>query len=72
MAFLFMSGVWSILLIVIAIACVITTIIALVDILKSEFRGHDKIVWLLVILFLNFFEAILYFIMGRQQKVSNE
>lgn len=67
----FMIGVWQILLIVTAIACVITTIIALVDILKSEFTGYNKIVWLLVVLLLNFFGAVLYFIMGRQQKTQN-
>jgi len=42
---------------------------ALVDVLKSEFKGGNKIVWLLAILFLNIFGAILYVIIGRKHKV---
>ncbi|MBT3280030.1 MAG: PLDc_N domain-containing protein [Campylobacteraceae bacterium] len=42
---------------------------ALVDVLKSKFDGGNKIVWLLAILFLNIFGAILYVIIGRKHKV---
>lgn len=46
------------------------TIMALVDILRNEFSGNNKIVWVLVVLLLNFFGAILYFVIGRKQKIS--
>ncbi len=49
----------------------IPTIIALVDILRNKFNGNDKIVWVLVVLFLNLIGAILYFIIGRKQKIKN-
>lgn len=49
---------------------VLLTIIALIDILKSEFKGNDKIVWLLVVLFMNLLGALLYFIIGRKQKID--
>ncbi|MFI1770266.1 PLD nuclease N-terminal domain-containing protein [Thalassobellus citreus] len=49
---------------------ILPTIIALVDILKSEFTENNKIVWLLVVLFTNFFGAILYFLIGREQKIK--
>jgi len=43
---------------------------ALVDILKSRFReSTNKIVWLLVILFIPILGVILYFIIGRKQRV---
>lgn len=50
---------------------IIPTIIALIDILKSKFNGNDKIVWILVVLFLNFLGVILYFTIGRKQKQTN-
>lgn len=46
------------------------TVAALVDIVKSEFSGNNKIVWLLVVLLANFPGVILYFFIGRHQKVG--
>ncbi len=45
------------------------TIIALIDVLKNKFEGNDKIIWLLVVLCLNLLGAILYFTIGRKQRV---
>lgn len=45
-------------------------IFALVDILKNEFIGSNKIVWLLVVILMPVVGAILYFLMGRQQKIK--
>ena len=44
-------------------------VIALIDILKNEFSGNNKLIWVLVVLLLPFFESILYFIIGNQYKV---
>ena len=44
-------------------------IIALVDILRSEFRGNDKVVWVLVVIFFPFLGSILYFLVGRSRKI---
>jgi len=57
---------------ILAFSGIIFTIIALIDILKSEFSGNNKIVWTLVVLFLNLFGALLYFAIGRNQKVKNQ
>ncbi len=68
-----MIGAWQLILILVVLFLgVLPTIIALVDILKSEFKGHNKIVWVLVILFTNFFGAILYFLIGKEQKIKIE
>lgn len=46
-------------------------ILALIDILKSDFRGqNDKLIWALVVLLGSFVGAILYFLIGRNQKIS--
>ncbi|MBI5747871.1 MAG: PLDc N-terminal domain-containing protein [Nitrospinae bacterium] len=42
---------------------------ALVDILKSEFTGSNKIIWLLIVIFIPFLGFILYFLIGRKQKI---
>ena len=67
-----MIGAWQlILLLVVLLLGVLPTIIALIDIVKSEFKGNNKIVWLLVVLLTNFFGAILYFLIGREQKIKS-
>ncbi|WP_028891563.1 PLD nuclease N-terminal domain-containing protein [Tenacibaculum sp. 47A_GOM-205m] len=70
MTYLGMIGPWQILLILIILLGIIPTIVALVDILKSEFKGNNKIVWVLVVLFANFLGAVLYFLIGREQKIK--
>jgi len=63
----------TVILIVILIVPVflIIPIIALVDILKSEFTGNNKLIWVLVILLSWIIGAILYFFIGRNQKIQN-
>lgn len=47
-------------------------IVALIDVVKSDFRGqNDKIIWILVVLFFGFFGATIYFAIGRTQKLNN-
>ena len=71
MTYLGLIGPWQIIIILIAILFgIIPTIIALIDILKSKFNGNDKIVWVLVVLFFNLIGAILYFVIGRNQKIK--
>jgi hypothetical protein len=47
-------------------------LLCLIDILRSDFAGNNKIIWLLVVLFLPLVGAILYFFMGTDQKVRPE
>lgn len=55
---------------ILILAIVALPVVALVDIVKSNFEGNNKIVWVLVVCFFNILGAILYFIMGRNQKIS--
>ena len=66
-----MIGPWQIILILsIVFLGVIATIMALIDIVRNEFSGNNKIVWLLVVLFGYTLGALLYFIFGRKQKIQ--
>ena len=42
----------------------------LIDILKHEFTGYNKIIWLLVIIFFPVLGAILYLVFGRIQRIK--
>ena len=45
-------------------------LIAFVDILRSEFTGSNKIVWLIAVILVPFIGPIAYFFIGRKQKVG--
>lgn len=46
-------------------------LIALVDVIRSNFRSsNDKLIWVLVVLFLNIIGAVLYLLIGRNQRVA--
>lgn len=71
MMYLGMMGPWQIiLLLVVVVLGFLPTVIALVDILRNEFEGNNKLIWVLVVLLLNFFGAVLYFLIGRNQKIE--
>ncbi|WP_419768866.1 PLDc N-terminal domain-containing protein [Arcobacter sp.] len=44
-------------------------IYALIDILKSEFTGNNKLIWLIIYFILPFVGVLLYFLIGRKQKI---
>lgn len=60
---------WQILLILVLLLLLVTPIIALVDILKSNFGGNDKLIWVIIVLVGSFVGALLYYIIGRKQKI---
>jgi hypothetical protein len=43
---------------------------ALIDILKNEFTGDNKILWVLVVILVPLIGFILYFFIGRDQKIK--
>ena len=52
----------TLLIIVIALG-ILPTVLALIDILRIEFQRINKFNWLIVVLLLNLFGAILYFVL---------
>lgn len=64
-------GPWQIITILfILLIGIVPTIVALIDILKSEFKGNNKLIWVLVVLLFNFFGAVMYFLIGKEQKIQ--
>lgn len=64
-------GIGEILVLLIFLVLPITLwLIALIDILKSNFNGNNKIVWIVVVILLPILGAILYLIVGKSQKVK--
>ncbi len=68
--FEFFSGLFGFLFFILFIVPFVLWIWALVDILKSEFTGYNKIIWLLLVIFLPLLGLILYYFIGRKQKIK--
>jgi len=56
----------------IPVLAVVLLIWALVDILKSEFTGSNKLIWVLVVILLPLLGSILYFTIGTKQKIVKQ
>ncbi|MDX1315019.1 MAG: PLDc N-terminal domain-containing protein [Eudoraea sp.] len=56
-------------ILIFALFTLVITIVALIDILGNEFNGNDKLIWVLVVIFLGIIGVILYFAMGQKQKL---
>jgi|GEM_PF-1515289 hypothetical protein len=54
---------------ILALACLAAWIWALVDILKNDFSGPNKVIWLVLVLALPLIGVILYYFIGTGQKL---
>ncbi len=45
-------------------------IFAIIDVLRGNFEGNDKVVWLLVVILLYTLGVVLYFFIGRNRKIK--
>ncbi|MDB5197096.1 MAG: hypothetical protein JWP88_1467 [Flaviaesturariibacter sp.] len=46
-------------------------VLALIDILRNHFKGqNEKLIWILAVVFFPVIGAILYFIIGRRNRVG--
>ncbi len=53
------------------ISVLLLPVIALIDVVRNDFqRDNDKIIWVLIILFLPFLGSMAYFFVGVNQKVN--
>ncbi len=57
-------------ILLIVIVTLLFPVLALIDILKNEFEGNNKLIWILVVLFLWIIGAVLYYFIGRKQKIK--
>jgi len=66
-------GPWEVLfIIVLSTIGVLLPLIALIDIVRSDFKGSDKLAWIFVVLFFNVLGSILYFMIGTRHKSGPE
>ena len=65
-------GVSEIIVIFFILLPALLIIISLTDILKSNFEGNNKLIWVFIVVMLPVIGPILYFIIGRDQRISNE
>ncbi|MEN8223785.1 MAG: PLD nuclease N-terminal domain-containing protein [Bacteroidota bacterium] len=70
MQLLGVPGMWQILVILIILFALLLPVIALIDILRSEFTGSNKIVWVVVVICLPMLGTLLYFMIGVHQKIK--
>jgi len=57
---------------IIIIISIILPIIALIDILKNDFKGNEKLIWVLIVLFLSLIGVLLYYKFGVKQKIQRK
>jgi adenylate cyclase len=63
---------WSLLSAAFVIVSLVLWAIALVDVIKNEFTGHHKIIWMLVVIFLPLLGVILYYFIGRKRRIPTQ
>ncbi len=63
------SGIMILIPLLFILIQLVFSIIALVDILKNDFKDNNKIIWVIVILVMWLIGAILYYFIGRKQKL---
>ena len=56
-------------LLIFTIFAFVLYIYILIDILKHEFTGYNKIIWIIVIICFPVLGAILYLVFGRSQRI---
>ncbi len=47
---------------------ILLPLIALIDIVRNDFDGNNKLLWVLIVIFLPFLGSVLYFLIGRDQR----
>jgi len=70
MTFLFLFGAGLLLTLFIILFIILLPILALISVLMNEFQGNDKIMWVLIIIFLPFLGSVLYFLVGRDRRIN--
>lgn len=66
---LFLGGIGGLEILLLFLIPVILWLWALIDCLKSNFSGSNKLIWIVLIIFLPVLGPILYLLIGRGQRV---
>lgn len=70
MTFLFLFGGGLIITLMVILFIILLPLLALLSVLMNDFKGNDKIMWVLIIIFLPFLGSLLYFLVGRDKRMN--
>ena len=70
MTFLFLFGCGILITLLVVLLIFLIPLLALISALMSDFPGNEKILWVLIIIVLPFLGSVLYFLIGRNQRIS--
>jgi hypothetical protein len=65
-------GVGLILLSIVSLFAIILPIICLISILKNDFKNNDKLIWVIVVIFIPILGSILYLLIGRKKRLDHK
>ena len=68
MTFLFLFGGGLLITLLVVLFIFLIPLLALISALMNDFPGNEKIIWVLLIIFLPFLGSVLYFLIGRGQR----
>ncbi len=58
------------LIVILTLVSVPLLLISLIDVLRHDFPGNDRLVWILVIIFFPLIGPILYLIIGKKARIK--
>jgi len=70
MTFLFLFGGGLIITLLVILFIFLIPLLALLNVLMSDLQGNEKIMWVLIIIFLPFLGSLLYFLIGRDKRIN--
>ena len=70
MTFLFLFGGGLIITLMVILFIFLIPLLALISVLMNDFRGNEKIIWVLIIIFLPFLGSLVYFLIGRDKRIN--
>jgi O-antigen ligase len=70
MTFLTLLGGSILLILFFALFIVLLPLLALISVLMNDFNGNEKLVWVLLIIFLPFLGSLFYFLIGRNKRIN--
>ncbi len=56
---------------IITLCSIILWIVCLISILKNDFKNNDKLIWVIVVIFVPILGSILYLLVGRKSRLQN-
>lgn len=70
MTFLFLFGGGLLITLLFVFFIILLPLMALISVLMNDFPGNEKIIWVVIILFLPFLGSVLYFLIGRDKRIT--